>query len=168
MNKKPATGNSKPAMKFQFVWIGKTKNAPIRELLREYLDRIARFAGIEVAELRDRSDAGAGVTRILEREGEDILSKIASAPFVVVLDERGRQIDSVGLSELIEKHRQAGTKEIAFVIGGHNGLADSVRRRADFVMALSKMTLTHEMARVVLAEQVYRAFAIIHDLPYQK
>jgi 23S rRNA (pseudouridine1915-N3)-methyltransferase len=84
------------------------------------------------------------------------------------LDERGHHLDSIKLAELIEKHRTLGTKQITFVIGGYGGLSDAVRQRADFVLALSKMTLTHDLARVLLAEQIYRAFTIIHGQPYQK
>ena len=69
---------------------------------------------------------------------------------------------------MIDKHRTLGTRQITFVIGGHGGLSEAVRQRADFVLALSKMTLTHELARVLLVEQIYRAFTIIHGLPYQK
>jgi len=155
-------------MKLRFVWIGKTKRLPIRELVREYLERITRFAPVEVAELRDRNEVGSDPRAILEKEGADILTRTTSDPFVVVLDERGRQVDSIKLAELIEKHRLAGTKQMTFVLGGHGGISDVVRNRADFVLSLSRMTLTHELARVVLIEQVYRAFTIIHDLPYQK
>jgi 23S rRNA (pseudouridine1915-N3)-methyltransferase len=155
-------------MKLRFVWIGKTKRLPIRELVREYLERVTRFAPVEVAELRDRNEVGSDPRAILEKEGADILTRTTSDPFVVVLDERGRQVDSIMLAELIEKHRLAGTKQMTFVLGGHGGISDVVRNRADFVLSLSRMTLTHELARVVLIEQVYRAFTIIHDLPYQK
>lgn len=155
-------------MKLRFVWIGKTKSAPIRALVGEYLDRIGKFAAVEVSELRDRNDAGSDTRRIIDKEGEDILARTAGAAFVIALDERGRDLDSRGLAALLEKHRLAGTKQITFVIGGYGGLSDQVRERADVVLALSRMTLTHELARVVLAEQVYRAFTIIHDLPYQK
>lgn len=155
-------------MKLRFVWIGKTRRAPVRELIREYLDRIGKFVKVEVTELRDRDDVGGDTQRIIDKEGEDILSRTAGVPFLVALDERGRELDSRKLAELVEKHRLAGTKQIAFVIGGHGGLADGVRERADLVLALSRMTLTHELARVLLVEQIYRAFTIIHDLPYQK
>jgi 23S rRNA (pseudouridine1915-N3)-methyltransferase len=155
-------------MKLRFVWIGKTKRAPVRELIREYLDRIGKFVTVEVTELRDRDDVGGDTRRIVDKEGQDILSRTAAVPFLIALDERGRELDSRKLAGLIEKHRLAGTKQIAFVIGGHGGLADEVRERADFVLALSKMTLTHELARVLLVEQIYRALTIIHDLPYQK
>ena len=155
-------------MKLRFVWIGKTKRAPVKELIQEYLDRVGKFASVEVTELRDRDDVGGDARRIIEKEGEDILSRTASASYLIALDERGRELDSIKLAEMIEKHRLAGTKQITFVIGGHCGLSDAVRDRADYVLALSKMTLTHDLARVLLIEQVYRAFSIIHDLPYQK
>jgi 23S rRNA (pseudouridine1915-N3)-methyltransferase len=155
-------------MKLRFFWIGKTKRAPVRELIRDYLDRIGKFVKVEVTELRDRDDVGSDTQRIIDKEGEDILSRTAGVSFLVALDERGRELDSRKLAELIEKHRLAGTKQIAFVIGGHGGLADGVRERADLVLALSRMTLTHELVRVLLMEQIYRSFTIIHDLPYQK
>ncbi|MEK6303992.1 MAG: 23S rRNA (pseudouridine(1915)-N(3))-methyltransferase RlmH [Acidobacteriota bacterium] len=155
-------------MKLRFVWIGKTKRLPIKELVGEYLERVARFAPVEVTELRDRNEVGSDPRVILEKEGADILARTTSDPFVVVLDEKGRQLDSIKLAELIEKHRLVGTKQITFVIGGHGGISDVVRNRANFVLSLSRMTLTHELARVLLIEQVYRAFTIIHDLPYQK
>lgn len=155
-------------MKLRFVWIGKTKRIPVKQLIQEYLDRIGKFATVEVTELRDRDDVGGDSRRIIDKEGEDIVSRTASAAYLIALDEHGRELDSSKLAELLQKHRLAGTKQITFVIGGHFGLSDVVRERADLVLALSRMTLTHELARVLLIEQVYRAFTIIHDLPYQK
>lgn len=155
-------------MRLRFVWIGKTKRAPVRQLVKEYLDRVGKFATVEVTELRDRDDVGGDAQRIIDKEGEDILSRTAKADYLIALDERGQEIDSRRLAEMIERHRVAGTRQIAFVIGGHYGLSDSVRNRADLVLALSKMTLTHDLARVLLIEQVYRVFTIIHGLPYQK
>lgn len=164
------TRNQKPdsTMKLQFLWIGKTKRAPVKQLIQEYLERVRRFATVEVTELRDRDDVGGDPRRIIDKEGEDILSRTASAPYLIALDQRGRELDSIKLAEMIERHRLAGTRQITFVIGGHCGLSDAVRNRADYVLALSKMTLTHDLARILLIEQVYRAFSIIHDLPYQK
>ena len=155
-------------MKLRFVWIGKTKRAPVKQLIQEYLDRAGKFATVEVTELRDRKDVGGDAQRIIDKEGEDILSSTASAGYLIALDQRGQEIDSPKLAELIERHRVAGTKQITFVIGGHFGLSTAVRDRADIVLALSRMTLTHDLARVLLIEQVYRAFTIIHNLPYQK
>lgn len=155
-------------MKLRFVWVGKTKRAAVKELVEDYVGRVRRFAGVEIVELKDRNDVGQDARRIIEKEGEDLLQRAAADPFVIALDERGRQFDSPEFAEMIERHRQAGTKQLTFMIGGYAGLSDAVRGRADLVLALSKMTLTHELARVMLVEQVYRAFAIIHDLPYQK
>jgi 23S rRNA (pseudouridine1915-N3)-methyltransferase len=155
-------------MKLRFVWVGKTKRAAIKELVDDYLERVRRFASVEFVELRDRNDVGQDARRIVEKEGEDLLQRTAGDPFVIVLDERGRHFDSMKVADMIERHRLAGTKQLTFVLGGHGGLSERVRGRGDLVLALSKMTLTHELARVLLVEQVYRAFAIIHDLPYQK
>lgn len=155
-------------MKLRFVWVGKMKRGPAKEMAEDYLARVGKFARVEVVELRDRDDAGADASKILEKEGEDILSKTAGDPFVVVLDEQGSQLGSHDLARFIEKHRLASTRQMTFVVGGHAGLSSEVKSRADFTLALSRMTLTHDFARAMLAEQVYRAFTIIHDLPYQK
>ncbi len=155
-------------MKLRIVWVGKTKTSAIRDLIEDYLGRLKRFTRTEVVELRDRNDVGKQTETIIEKEGEEILSRIESDPFVVALDERGCEMSSVELARFIEKHQIAGTRQMTFVIGGYAGLSDAVRRRADFTLALSRMTLTHEFARALLAEQVYRAYAILHDLPYQK
>ena len=155
-------------MKLRFVWVGKTKRNPVKQLIQDYLNRIAKFGAVEITELRDRDDVGGDARRIIEKEGEDILSRTASAAYLVALDERGNELDSIRLAELIEKHRLTGTRQITFVIGGHFGLSNAVRDRADLVLAISRMTLTHDLTRVLLLEQVYRAFTIIHDLPYQK
>src|SRR5689334_253939 len=155
-------------MKLRFVWIGKTRRAPIKELVEEYLERLRHFAPVEVTELRDRNEIGSDRRQIIEKEGEDILSRLSDGAFVVVLDERGREMDSFKLAKFIDQHRNSGTKQMAFVIGGPGGLSDAVRQRAGLVLALSRLTLTHELARVLLTEQVYRAFTIINDLPYQK
>ena len=155
-------------MKLRFVWIGKTRRAPIKELVEEYLERLRHFAPVEVTELRDRKDVGGDRRQIIDREGGDILSRLSNGAFVVALDERGREMDSLKLAEFIDRHRTGGTRQMEFVIGGPAGLSDEARQRAGLVLSLSRLTLTHEMARVLLTEQVYRALTIIHDLPYQK
>ena len=152
-------------MKLRFVWVGKTKSAPIKSLLADYLDRLARFTRTEVVELRDGNGEGGAA---LDCEGEEICRRLESDPFVILLDERGRGLTSVELAALLEDKMSKALKQITFVAGGHDGVADCVRARADMVLSLSRMTLTHEMARVVLMEQVYRAHAIIRGLKYQR
>ena len=155
-------------MKLRFIWIGKTRNAPIRHLIAHYLERIARFVKYEVIELKDKNESGTNPGVILEKEAEDILPALDDGIFAVVLDEKGTGLSSAGFSKLIEEHMVKGTKKIGFIIGSHYGVAESIKERADFSLSLSQMTFTHEMARVMLLEQVYRAFTIIKDLPYQK
>src|ERR1700759_1019140 len=122
-------------MKLRFLWIGKTRHAPVKELVETYLERVRRVAPVEIIELRDRRDAG-DAWQIIEKEGEDIFSRLDDDAFVVALDERGRELDSFKLAEFINKHRTEGTKQVVFVIGGHNGLSETVRKRAGFVLAL--------------------------------
>src|SRR5436309_89433 len=105
-------------MKLRFVWIGKTRRAPIKQLVEEYLERLRHFAPVEVMELRDRNDVGGDARQIIEREGEDILSRLNDDAFMVAMDERGREMDSFKLAAFIDKHRVSGTKQMAFVIGG--------------------------------------------------
>jgi 23S rRNA (pseudouridine1915-N3)-methyltransferase len=155
-------------MKLRLVWIGRTKNAAIRSLIEQYAERIGKFVRFEIIELRDRSGLGGDLRRAIEKEGEDLLASISSDQFVVLLDERGQQLDSLQFAEFVRQHQVGGTKLMAFIVGGHAGVSEVVRERADFILALSRMTLTHEIARALLLEQLYRAFTIIHDLPYQK
>ena len=147
-------------MKFKFVWIGKTKDKNWRALQDEYSARLSHFVKFEIAELRDEANK--------ETEGKRILENLNQTAFVVLLDVEGRSISSHELAETIEKWQNRGLKEVAFVIGGAEGVASGVVERADFKLSLSVLTLTHEMARVVLLEQLYRAYTIIKGFPYQK
>jgi 23S rRNA (pseudouridine1915-N3)-methyltransferase len=147
-------------MKFKFVWIGKTKDKNWRALQEDYGARLSHFVKFEIAELRDEANK--------ETEGKRILENLNQTAFVVLLDVEGRSISSHELAETIEKWQNRGLKEVAFVIGGAEGVASGVVERADFKLSLSVLTLTHEMARVVLLEQLYRAYTIIKGFPYQK
>jgi len=153
-------------MHLRFIWVGKTKNEHLRALVEDYLGRLRRFVRCDITELRESAArvAGEGIAE----EGKRIIGALRSDAFVVLLDVLGREWSSTELAGEIEKWQLDGRKEIAFVIGGHNGVAREVVERADLRWSLSRLTLTHEMARVVLAEQLYRAYTIIHGLPYQK
>ncbi|HEX8921835.1 MAG TPA: 23S rRNA (pseudouridine(1915)-N(3))-methyltransferase RlmH [Pyrinomonadaceae bacterium] len=153
-------------MHLRLIWVGKTKNEHLRALLEDYLGRLRRFVRSEVAELRESS---ARTEREgIEEEGRRIIGALHRDAFVVLLDVEGREWSSTELAGEIEKWQTNGRREVAFVIGGHNGVSKEVIERANFRWSLSRLTLTHEMARVVLAEQLYRAYTIIHGLPYQK
>ena len=153
-------------MIFRLVWVGKTRNEHLRALAEDYLGRLRRFVRCEVTELRE---SGARTEREgIEDEGRRIIGALHRDALVVLLDIEGRGWSSKELAGEVEKWQTTGKREVAFVIGGHNGVSPGVRERANLRWSLSGLTLTHEMARVVLAEQLYRAYTIIHGLPYQK
>ncbi len=146
-------------MHFRFVWIGKTRDKNWRALQAEYLQRLSHFVKSEITEIKDGSK---------ETESKRILEKVNQSNFVCLLDVKGRSISSHELAEKIENWQNRGLKEIAFVIGGAEGVSSEVVEKADFGLSLSLLTFTHEMARVVLLEQLYRAYTIIKGFPYQK
>ncbi|MDX6692969.1 MAG: rRNA (pseudouridine1915-N3)-methyltransferase [Blastocatellia bacterium] len=153
-------------MRLRLIWVGKTKNEHVRALVEEYLKRLRRFARCEVTEVEpSRSrDAREGIAD----EGRRILSALRTDALTILLDVEGREWSSTALAAEVEKWQLAGTKEVAFVIGGHFGVSTEVMKRAQLRWSLSSLTLTHELARVVMVEQLYRAYTIIHGLPYHK
>lgn len=150
-------------MKFSFIWVGKTRDKNWRHLLDDYLQRLSHFVKYEITEVRDET----GVTA-RETEGNRILEKLNQNAFVCLLDVGGKSVTSHDFAAQIEKWQNAGMKEIAFIIGGSTGVSAEVAARADFRVSLSFLTFTHEMARVVLLEQLYRGFTIIKGFPYHK
>ena len=153
-------------MRLRLIWVGKTKNEHIRALVEEYLQRLKRFVRCEVTEL-ERSTA-KGVIEGIEDESQRILSALRTDALTIVLDVEGREWSSPALAAEVEKWQIAGRKEVAFIIGGHQGVSAAVLKRADLRWSLSRLTLTHEMARILLVEQLYRAYTIVQGLPYHK
>jgi 23S rRNA (pseudouridine1915-N3)-methyltransferase len=153
-------------VRLRLIWIGKTRNAHIAALVDDYLRRLARFSRTEVTELREGTSTDARA--IVEEEGKRIATALAPSSLIVLLDVEGREFSSHELAAQIEAWQNAGTKEVAFVVGGHLGVTDEIKRRADVRWSLSRLTLTHELARVLVAEQLYRAHTILRGLPYQK
>ena len=129
----------------------------------EYLLRLSHFVKCDVVEIRDSAPH-----ETKEIEGKRILEKLNQSSFVCLLDVLGRKISSHELAKEVEKWQNAGTKEISFVIGGSDGVSSEVAARADTMLSLSFLTFTHEMARVLVLEQLYRAYTIIKGFPYQK
>ena len=150
-------------MRFRFVWIGKTKDKNWRELQDEYLARLSHFARVEISEIKESQPHDTK-----ETEGKRILETLPENAFTVLLDVAGKQIGSRELAGEIENWQNRSLKEIVFIIGGQDGVSEAIITRANFKLSLSKMTFTHETARVILLEQIYRAFTIIHRFPYQK
>ncbi len=146
-------------MKFRFLWVGKTKDKNWRVLQEEYFARLSHFVRCEIVELKDSGK---------EIEGKLILEKLNQSTFVCLLDVKGRSVSSHDLAAKLENWQNRGLKEVTFIIGGAEGVASEVVERADNSLSLSFLTFTHEMARVVMLEQLYRAFTIIKGFPYQK
>lgn len=151
-------------MKCRVIWLGKSRDSWIREGIREYAGRIGRYLPFAIDEVKDEKDADAEEGR--RREGERLLKQVSPQATLVVLDERGEQMDSVAFAAFISRHRDRGTPELVFAVGGAYGFSDQVRKRAATVLSLSAMTLTHQMVRPFLLEQIYRACTILNNEPY--
>jgi 23S rRNA (pseudouridine1915-N3)-methyltransferase len=144
-------------VKIKVAWIGKTKEAAIQSLTDEYLKRIARYAEIEGLTLKDE----AAVLALARGErGKD-----RGRDKLVLLDSRGKQFSSEELAAFLDRE-QVAALPLLFAIGGSDGFSDEARRQAPLTLSLGKMTLPHELARVVLLEQIYRAFTILKNHPY--
>ena len=150
-------------MKFKFIWVGKTRDAHWKALQDEYLRRLSHFVKFEITEVRDAQGPNS-----VDIEGNDLMAKLNQTSFVTLLDVKGRELSSQELAAKLEVWQARGLREIAFVIGGSKGVSRQVAERADVTLSLSFLTFTHEMARVILIEQLYRAFTIIKGFPYQK
>ena len=153
-------------MKFIVVAVGHRMPAWVDAGFAEYAGRMPREARIELAALKP-APRGGPVKRVLEAEGERISSALPADCVKVVLDERGTLVRTIDLARRIARWREMG-RDVAFIVGGADGLADSVKKSADFVWSLSPLTLPHGLARVVLAEQLYRAHSILHNHPYHR
>ncbi len=140
-------------MKLKIITIGKIKSHAMAELAQDYFGRLSHYFPSETISVKDEGKALQNI------EGADIL---------IVLDERGKQKSSVELSGFISEHSMRATKNLIFFIGGQDGVGAEVKKRANLVLSLSKMTLPHELAQVVLLEQLYRACSILRGEPYHR
>ena len=155
-------------MKFKIVAVGKIKESYLRDALSEYVKRISRFATgeiVEVDEWRSSGDQAKEIERVKKQEGETILPKLDG--YVVAMDIDGEIVSSEQLSKRIQEQKQLYST-FTFVIGGSNGLSDEVKNRADWRCSFGKITLPHQLFRVVLLEQLYRSCCIEHNITYHK
>ena len=155
-------------MKLRLLCVGKIGEPFLKAGVAEYAGRIQRYLPLTTVELKEEQGGGrASEQRLLrEREGERLLAKVPPQAFTIVLDEGGKALDSPGLAALLEKHMLQGTQELTWVIGGPYGLSDGVKSRGDLLLSLSHFTFTHQMIRLFLLEQIYRALTIIRNEPY--
>jgi 23S rRNA (pseudouridine1915-N3)-methyltransferase len=145
-------------VKIKVAWVGKTKEPSIETLTTEYLKRISRYA--EVASLAVKDEAAILAMASGERQKQK-----NDRHKLVLLDSRGKQLSSEELAAFLDRE-QLNSIPLLFAIGGSDGFSEEAKRHADFTLSLGKMTLPHELARVVLVEQLYRAFTILKNHPY--
>lgn len=153
-------------MRVRLIWTGKTRDARLRALIDDYAERLSHFVRYEISELREQGRTGkkAGI----DRESKRISDALRPGALKILLDPDGVEWTSQQLARQVQGWESSGVKEVAFIIGGPDGVSPGLVSEADKRWSLSRLTLTHEMARVLLLEQLYRAYTIIHGLPYQK
>jgi 23S rRNA (pseudouridine1915-N3)-methyltransferase len=159
-------------MKITIVCVGKIKEKFFTGAIAEYQKRLGRYCNLTIVEVNDEKTkeqaTDAEISIVKNREGERILKNIRDDMYVTALAIEGKMLSSEELSEKIEKLGVGGTSHICFIIGGSLGLSDEVLNRADFKLSFSRMTFPHQLMRVILLEQIYRAYRIINNEPYHK
>ena len=159
-------------MKIKIVTVGKLKEKYLKDGIAEYSKRISRFATVEMVELADEKTpdraSDSENEKILDLEGNRILSKIGDREFVVVLAIEGKILSSEEFSKQLEQASINGFSTLTFVIGGSLGLSPQVKKRANLSLSFGRLTLPHQLMRLVLVEQIYRAFTIQQGSPYHK
>lgn len=154
-------------MRIVIVCVGKPRDPSIAAAIREYEVRAARYWPVTVHEVREEPARSATADLVREREGGRIVTQLPAAGTVVACDERGTAMTSAEFASWLQREREAA-RDVALVIGGAYGLGAPVRERASRTLALAPWTLPHELARLVLAEQLYRAGTIVRGEPYHK
>lgn len=159
-------------MKVKIITVGRLKEKYLVEGVKEYCKRLTNYCKLEVIEVADESipdNASVAMEEIVkEKEGNKIVDKIKTDDYVILLDVSGKQIDSVELSKHIEQCMINGKSSIVFVIGGSLGHGNKILDRANFRLSFSKMTFPHQLMKLILVEQVYRAFKIMKNENYHK
>jgi len=153
-------------VKFIFLFLGKTKERYLDAAVSDFAGRLGRYVDVEIVVLKERYSRNDPEEVIRRIGGEILLAACKGSGFKVALDLSGTHFDSPGLAAVLSRWRERGLRTVYFMIGGHLGLPDTVVRRADLVWCLSRLTFTHEMSRLILVEQLYRAASINAGSPY--
>jgi 23S rRNA (pseudouridine1915-N3)-methyltransferase len=155
-------------MRVRLIAVGTRLPAWARSACDDYLERLAPQLAVTVQEIAPGTRSkGGSVGRAVATEGQRLLAALRASDHVVALDERGQELTTRGLAAWLRQRMHEG-RNLTFVIGGPDGLADAVRARADSTLSLSRLTLPHALARVVLAEQLYRAASLLGNHPYHR
>ncbi|PEC43011.1 23S rRNA (pseudouridine(1915)-N(3))-methyltransferase RlmH [Priestia megaterium] len=159
-------------MNISIITIGKLKEKYLKQGIQEYLKRLSSYAKVEIIELADEKApenlSESEMEEVKQKEGERILAKISDDTYVIALAINGKQKSSEELAKEIDSLATYGKSKVAFVIGGSLGLSSEVMKRSNAALSFSKMTFPHQLMRLVLVEQIYRAFRIIRNEPYHK
>lgn len=155
-------------MRLKILTVGKPRSRELAAGIREYETRAGRYWPVEVVEVKEESARSRSAAEVRQREGERLLEAVGAGALVVACDEQGTMMRSAEFAEWLRGERERAMRDVAFVIGGAYGLSDELLDRADIRMALARWTLPHELARLVLAEQLYRAGTILRGEPYHK
>lgn len=154
-----------PDMAITILAIGKTKRGFIQDGIHEYMKRIKKYSVVKIIELPDSSIKNKNEKTVIEQEADIILEKIKSNDYLVLLDSNGKQFSSLEFAGFLQNNSRLN---LCFCIGGVYGVSRRVKQRADYIVSFSKMTFTHQMIRLLLTEQIYRALNINHGGNYHK
>jgi len=156
-------------IRLTLIFVGRSTDRYVREGCQVYEERIRRYADLNPVPVpEERVPSGGKISYILRQEGRRIRERLPPGAFTVALDQRGKQFSSEAFARFLEKWSLSGSGEIAFLLGGPYGLEESIKEEADCSLSLSPMTLPHGMARLLLCEQIYRAFTLLRGEPYHK
>ena len=150
------------------VAVGKIKEKSLSQLIEEYKKRIGAYSKIEIIEVSDEPNDRLSDEKVKEIEGQRIIKQLKKDSYVILLSLKGKQMDSIKFSREIEKINTYNSSHITFVIGGSVGVSEQVEQRADLLLKLSEMTFTHNIARLLILEQIYRAYKILNNETYHK
>lgn len=150
----------------KIICIGKLKETFLVDGINEYKKRIEGFQKLQILELKEYNTSD--ISKNIENEGFEILEKVNSDEHIITLEILGKKLDSITFSRYLENQFTYGTSKITFIIGGFNGLSEEVKKRSNFRLSFSDMTFPHQLMRLILMEQLYRALTIIHHKEYHK
>ena len=155
-------------MRLEFLFLGKTKESYLAAGITDYAKRLSRYLKIEIRIIKEgRAKKGEPDYFLIEKESEKLLQNTQGS-YLVCLDRMGKQMDSLALAKQMARWEMQGIKKISFVIGGHLGLSKTILKKSDLVLSFSPMTFTHEMTRLLMLEQLYRACTINAGEKYHK
>lgn len=159
-------------MRYRIISVGRIREKYFMDGIAEYLKRLTRYCKIEIVDgLEEKTNPRAGeimIEQVIDREGERILSLLNPDELLIAFDSQGQMMNSEEFARHIDSWNNSGRSRVNMIIGGSHGLSSQVKKRADLIISMGKMTLPHQMAVLVLTEQIYRAFKIIKGEPYHK